>query len=63
MQSMPIRITGLELRGDFREMLIGQSKDFKAGKLATVSLDEVLADLAIDRFEIEAKENVPVAVP
>ena len=54
---------GLELRGDFRERLIGQSKDFKAGKLATVSLDEVLADLAIDRFEIEAKENVPVAVP
>ena len=50
---------GLELRDDFREMLIQQSKDFNEGKLATVSLDDVLADLGIDRSEIEVDENVP----
>lgn len=48
---------GLELRDDFREMLIQRSKDFNEGKLATVSLD-VLADLGIDRSEIETEENV-----
>lgn len=48
---------GLELRDDFREMFIQRSKDFNEGKLATVSLD-VLADLGIDRSEIEAEENV-----
>ena len=49
---------GLELRDDFREMLIQQSKDFNEGKLATVSLDDVLADLRIDRSEIEEEEHV-----
>lgn len=48
---------GLELRDDFREMFIQRSKDFNEGKLATVSLD-VLADLGIDRSEIETEENV-----
>lgn len=50
---------GLQMRDDFRERLIQQSKDFDEGTLATVSFDEVLADLGIDKSEIEAKENVP----
>lgn len=53
---------GFELRDDFCEMLIGQSKDFRDGKLATLSLDDVLADLGIDKAEIEVEENVPATV-
>ena len=53
---------GLELRDEFRDMLIQQSKDFKEGKLASGSLDEVLSDLGIDKAEIEAEENVPATV-
>lgn len=53
---------GLELREDFVERLIQQSKDFADGKLATVGLDELLADLGIDKAEIEAEENVPAPV-
>ena len=53
---------GLELREDFRAMLIKQSKHFEEGKLESFSFDEVLADLGIDRAEIEVDENVSAAV-
>ncbi len=53
---------GLEIRDDVRVRLLQQSKDFREGKLATVTLEEVLADLGIDKAEIEAEENVPATV-
>ena len=49
---------GLELRVDFREMLTQQAKDYEAGKLTTVSFDEVLTSLGIDRSELETETNV-----
>ena len=53
---------GLEFREEFVERIRQQSKDYREGKLHTVSLDELLADLGIDKSEIEAEENVPAQV-